>query len=194
MASKFTLPDELDKKLDKAISKILDRCAEKMAYDCDEQFRKVMSDFYASYAPRTYKRTRETRFATNFRSKDYRKLITNKTKKSIEILYSIDSSYIQGSPYRADTSWVFQRTFGEGIHGWTPEEVADYTSGSNYGYYGSDGQFHVNRMMYWHDVSEPFSPSPLERMEAFKKQYKSSYNLRGILQPIAKQVLSEYFS
>lgn len=190
---KIKLPDGFEKKIDKAISEMLDAFAEKMANDCDEKYKKIINDFYASYPhPRSYNRTRETRFATNYRDKNYKKIMTKIDSNTVQINYRISSEYINGHPYRADTDWVFRRTFEEGIHGWTPEEVMDYINGQNYGYYGNNGQFYINRMMYWHDVPEPFTPSPMERMDKWARQYKRPTNLRQILQPISKEILSKY--
>lgn len=189
---KIKLPDEVNKKIDLAITAILKAAAEKMATDCDKEYRKVMSEFYAHYSPHTYVRSRETRFANSMRNGDWKSITTMLDKNTVQINYQIGSEFIDGSPYRADTSWVFNRTFGEGIHGWTPDEVLQYVGGHNYGYYGKNGQFYINRMLGWTDVPEPFSPSPMERMNEWAKQYRRPTNLRQILQPISREIFSKY--
>lgn len=190
-----TLPDSFLKKIDKATTAILNKCAKKMATDCKEQYRSVIRLFYSGYPkPHSYDRTLETLNANNIRENnfDYKKITTRISPTAIRVVFSIGTEFIKGKPYRADTDWVFNRTFKEGIHGWTPEEVADYTGGSNYGYYGKDGRFYMNRMMYWYDVPQPMSPTPYELMDSWYKNYRQPYNLKDILLPIARETLKKY--
>lgn len=192
MAKRIELPKEIDKKIDKAIDKILDACAEKMSEDIKEKYRSVITDFYHDYPkPRSYNRSLESRMAYNMRDGDYKKITTKINDFTVRINFKIDSKYIEGNPYRArNKEWVFNRTL-EGIHGWTPEEVNDYTGGANYANYSTDGTYHINPMLYWYNVPKPMSPSPREIMKSWEKEYKNPVNLRRVLQPIAKKILNE---
>ena len=122
-------------------------------------------------------------------NKDYKSITTMIDSTTVQIVFSPGAEYIDGNPYRADTEWVYNRTYVEGIHGWTPEEIMNYAGGANYGYYGEKGQFYINKMLNW--IPEPMNPSPKELMDAWYREYKKSTNLRRILQPIAKKILNE---
>ena len=189
MGKTTKLPDEIDKKIDRAITKILNACAEKMANDCREQYEKIIDNFYADYRPHSYNRTLETKYAHNLYRNNYKSITTFIDSNTVQIIFSPGSEYIEGNPYRANKDWVYERTYIEGIHGWTPEEVLEYSSGANYGYYGKHGDFFINKMLNY--MPEPMSPSPKECIDEWYKKYKTPTNLRRILQPIAKKILNE---
>ena len=191
MAKKITLPDEFNKKIDNAINEMLFAFAERMAEDCRKQYQKTIDEFYADYKPHSYDRTLETKYAHNLYGKNYKSITTIVNSTTVQIRFLADSSFISGTPYRADTKWVFDRTFEEGIHGWTPDEVLEYSSGGNYGYFDKKNQFHINKMLN-HMPAPPLSPSPKERMNEWYRQYKKPTNLRQIMQPISKQILDKY--
>ena len=190
---KIQLPKEVDQKINRAIKKILNACAEQMANDCKTQYYKVISEFYADYKPHLYDRTLSTRWAHNMYNKTYKDITTMIDDTTVQIVFSPGSEYIKGKPYRADTDWVFERTYIEGIHGWTPDEVNtipnNFLGGYNYDSQKHDRYFDI--MMGWKNVPEPMSPSPKERMDAWYKEYRKPTNLRQVLQPIAKKILNE---
>lgn len=195
MPRKIKLPDNINRRINRATIKVLDACAEKIANDCNDKYMSIIKDFYGGYSPHSYQRTYETFAATNFykHKKDYKRISRIIGDDKVRILYRIDSKYIEGNPYRAEKSWVFGRTFEEGIHGWTPEEVMQYVGGHNYGYYGKEGQFYINRMLGWTDVPEPMSPPPKELIDEWAQEYKKPGNLRKLLAPIASDVFHKYF-
>lgn len=89
-------------------------------------FKSVIDDFYSSYNPKIYYRTRST-----YRASNSDKLIEPEYKRGV--FYpgiSIGDDFITGSPYRnshgsVDTEWVFNRTWYKGIHGFISEELKE---------------------------------------------------------------------
>lgn len=207
MGRRIKVPDNIQKRIDKAIHKSLEECAKKMAEDCKEEYVSVIKDFYADYpSPRSYHRSLESKFANILRDDnyDYKKITTFIDDDKVQIKFKISHEFIEGKPYRADTEWVFDRTYYEGIHGWTPEEVDEYTAGANYAYYRdvyiNTGEkrkkvtrFYVNHMLYWYNVPKPMSPPPHERLRKWETNYRNPRNLRQLLSPITKEVFKNSF-
>lgn len=76
--------------------------------------------FYDDYTPKRYIRTWNTYLASNA-AKDARKSVQKKGKAYICGI-SVSSSFMKDA-YRADTDWVFERTYAKGIHGFTSDYI-----------------------------------------------------------------------
>ena len=104
------LAQELRQAIDNASKKI-----GKYIYDAyDETARR----FYAHYSPRQYARTNgfEKALKTN--------MYWEPSMGGNTYIVGIEggSRFIPSGNYKADTDWVFSRTWSQGIHGWTIEE------------------------------------------------------------------------
>lgn len=113
MAEKWISEVKFGKEFDKALRET----AREVTDDIEDAYQETIREFYDDYDPRSYVRTLETRAASDhFKGRNKpRKLGTDTYIAGIEI--SADN--IEGKPYRADKDWVFQRTYEEGIHGFT---------------------------------------------------------------------------
>lgn len=196
MGTSIKLPDRYKKIIDNATKKILQESAKIFAKDYRDKYRSVILDFYKDYPkPHSYNRTLETQNANIIRENnyDYKKTFRFVNPTTIEFKFSVGTEFIKGKPYRADTDWVFNRTYFEGIHGWTPDEVDDYI-GNNYAYYGKNGKYYINHMLYWYDVPSPMDPPPAALMNSFHKSYKTPGHLRELLQPLSRKIMDEFLS
>lgn len=133
---------EVLKKTSKMMDVMLNRAAEYMKEEFAFLYASVIVAFYEDYSPRTYERTFSTFTAgLEGRYSDPNSYTANPQPRvavrSIdvgqgrEIKMHISSEYI-GSPYRAAADWVFDRTYVEGIHGFSRSDI---------GWLGDNGSF-----------------------------------------------------
>ena len=98
-------------------NKVAEKFAQEVLWAIENQYESVIDVFYADYNPLYYYRT----YSTYLASSGYKQLYSPENYMSFDNYYnvgiSIDSQKIPGNPYRADTDWVFNRTFEKGIHG-----------------------------------------------------------------------------
>lgn len=198
MGTSIKLPDRYKTMIKHASEKILRESAKIFAEDYRNKYRSVILDFYKDYPkPHSYNRTLETQNANIIRENnyDYKKTFrfVNPEHTAIEFKFRIGPHYEKRGCYRADNEYVFFRTYFMGIHGWTPEEVDNYV-GNNYAYYGKDGKYYINHMLYWYDVPKPMNPPPAVLMNDFHKSYKMPGHLREIMQPLSRKIMDELLS
>ena len=107
------------KKIIKQYESAIKQVAEEVSFQVESAYESVIDMFYNDYTPRWYERTGST-----YRASDHVDDMSKITKVGDEYLSGIivDSENINGNPYRADTDWVFERTFVRGIHGFTAHE------------------------------------------------------------------------
>lgn len=196
---KIKLPDRYSKMINEATEKILRESAKIFAKDYRNQYRSIILDFYKDYPrPRRYDRTLETQNANSIRENnyDYKKTFVFLNPTTIQFKFSVGSDYIQGTPYRADTDWVFNRTYFKGIHGWTPDEVMSIPN-RFLGGYGYDSKRHdrfLNMVHKWNNVPDPMDPPPATLMDEFHINYKKASHLRELLQPLSRKIMDEILS
>lgn len=108
----------------------LEDFAGEMTYQIESAYESVIDSFYAEYEPRSYRRT----FST-YEASDKTNDLFGFTPVSdgYEAGITVDSENIPGKPYRADTHWVFTRTFKEGIHGFTKAEYSKWKEKREFG-------------------------------------------------------------
>jgi len=140
------LYDMIAKDLKQDIQRICKSAAGDLTEELVGGYKKAINAFYAGYHDNPY-RTYSSRNA-------YQKSKIMAFDFGAMGGISVDASYI-GSPYRADTDWVFNRVFNRGIHGYTNTEAAIWTArqrmrGSN---------------LTFHPTTSPTSPPPSVIME-----------------------------
>lgn len=110
--------------LEKDVKRICKLAAKDVTQQLTADYQKAINTFYAGYKDGPY-RTYASRLATSgIKSPNkYIRVVDLGCMGGIDV----DSSYI-GSPYRADTSWVFNRVYEQGIHGYTASEAAEWSS------------------------------------------------------------------
>ena len=84
----------------------------------ENMYETAIEAFYNDYTPLYYQRTGSTWYGSSgaetlFSSQNIKRVGENIWDVGIEV----DPSFIPGEPYRANTDWVFARTFNKGIHG-----------------------------------------------------------------------------
>ena len=97
--------------------------ASQITEQIETAYETVIQSFYDDYTPRWYDRTFSTYEASDHID-DMFKITPIENGYNAGI--NIDPSFIKGSPYRADTAWVFDRTFGKGIHGYFKWEMKQW--------------------------------------------------------------------
>ena len=103
------------------VKRIFNEAVEEMAHEVlwriENIYETAIDRFYADYNPLYYNRT----FSTYLGSSGYEDTFSPQNIKKIgdawESGITISDVNIPGKPYRADTEWVFDRTFNKGIHG-----------------------------------------------------------------------------
>jgi len=97
--------------------------AEQMTYVIERAYEGAIESFYKDYYPKWYRRTYSTYLGSN-RAED---LFGYYHRGSVyESGIYVDPMFIPGKPYRADVDWVFDRTFSQGIHGFTLHDVQEW--------------------------------------------------------------------
>ena len=161
--------------------------AEEVTVRLEIGYEKCIEEFYKDYRnPRYYDRTYSTFYAsTGFGDMAIWKRCVKKNNRGYISGIIVDSSNITEEPYRAETEWVFERTFNEGIHGMTPEEVsdADWLKPNGLTPFYRYPLFYGGRL--WH--KKPMSPTPKERMD---KKYREMFKQ---LDDITKEKMNEAF-
>lgn len=101
---------DIEKKYNIALKEL----AEEITYQIENSYETVIDKFYEDYSPRYYDRT----YSTYIGSDHYDDMFNFQQLGDTYLAgINVSSSNIPGSPYRADTDWVFDRTFYGGIHG-----------------------------------------------------------------------------
>lgn len=119
--------DKSLKQFEKAFNNILQEVAMEMQARIESMYEMSILTFYNQYIPLYYIRTGATFYGSN-KYNAGGSFYSNLNRKSNQYMAGIlvSSDYIEprwgGKPYRADTDWVFQRTFEKGIHGNTSSE------------------------------------------------------------------------
>lgn len=123
--------DKALKEFEKAFNGVLQEVAMEMQVRIETMYEIAIMDFYNEYIPISYIRTGATFYGSNKYSPSGptgNSFFSNLAKRQDEYLAGIlvSSDFITsnwgGNPYRADTDWVFNRTFVKGIHGNTSSE------------------------------------------------------------------------
>lgn len=96
-----------------------------MTYQIESAYQSIIQSFYDDYTPRWYQRTYSTYEASDHADDPFK---YTPFEGGAEAGISVDPSFITGKPYRADTAWVFDRTFGKGIHGYFKWEMKQWAS------------------------------------------------------------------
>ncbi len=99
-----------------------------------------MQGWYAEYDPVEYERTESSYLGSNaFMTAGWGNMlfgeqyVSGKTDDGYIAGIEVSPQYIIGEPYRAreGKDWVFERTFQQGIHGFTFDEVKKYRKNGN---------------------------------------------------------------
>ena len=182
---KDKIPNELLKNINTCVRITKKEIAKQIAEDIREEYHTVIWKFYHHYTPNMYKRSYESQLSTNYHQlgKDYRK-ITKWQEDGFIIKFIVGGEFVSGN-YEDDNEWVFNRTFNQGIHGWTPISFQGIMSGTQ----------NVEKMGWRGRVKQPrkpLKPSPKERMDEWFERYKTYGNLDKICKPILKNNIKKY--
>ena len=115
--------DAIREDVEKRFRNYLEEFTGEMTFQIESAYESVIDSFYAEYTPSSYRRTFSTYKASD-RWNDV--LGFTPVSDGYEGGITVDSENIPGMPYRADTHWVFTRTFKEGIHGFTRAEYSKW--------------------------------------------------------------------
>lgn len=119
--------EKIIKDIKKKYNKALQDFAEDVALNIEKAYESAIDAFYADYNPLWYDRTYSSYMGSsagtfgifdpmNFQQGD----------NSYTVGTTISPEFIHGKPYRADTDWVFERTFVKGIHGINNRRETNY--------------------------------------------------------------------
>lgn len=97
--------------------------AAEITFQIQAAYETVVQSFYEDYTPRWYDRTYSTYEASDHAEDPFK---TTPIEGGFNAGINVDPSFITGKPYRADTAWVFDRTFGQGIHGYFRWEMRQW--------------------------------------------------------------------
>lgn len=189
------LPSEFKRRINKTVKHIKEEASLQVAKDIKHMYNSAIKDFYADYRPRSYNRTFSAFIADNLRGTDDYSKIIEQHDDGFTVAFSVGDGFISGNPYRAKKDWVFNRTFVEGIHGWTPDEVMNIPN-HFLGGYGYDPDRHdeyfVNMLQRWTNVPKPLSPPPKAKLDELYKKYKLPTRLRKKIKPIVDRNIEKY--
>lgn len=117
--AKTKLEKTIEADLENFKKKWLDTAARKIMLEIGKQYVRTIDSFYKSYSPRFYDRTYSTYLAgmTGKMGKGIPRGKIGVAPNKRRITFQIDSSNIPDGTYRADSDWVFHRTFDLGYHG-----------------------------------------------------------------------------
>jgi len=187
--------DQIEKDVEKAAEKALIAYSEEISkkmYDC---YKRTIDIFYKDYTPKYYRRTYSLyEAATNspFHGGAYKSQIFNLKKSgsylNMKITMDIDGKYIEGNPYHADFNpydpgaggkeWVFERSYGGFIHGFTRTENRNTWLHGNPTYY--DTGRHINR---WGNLSRwiPRKTEPKIGVHEYDMGYSTAKHFSGFI-------------
>lgn len=118
------LPKELQKQINKQLKKAKREIGMKLLEDTRKMYLNAIDRFYSDYIPVMYKRTGASKRAINISNKNSFYKYINILPDGVRVTFSIDPSYIHGSPYHdiygntVDKEFIFDRTFRLGAHGY----------------------------------------------------------------------------
>lgn len=106
-------------KIDNVFKQSSKEFAEELLFTIQSIYETAIDRFYNDYNPLYYNRTFSTYEASSgandlFSSRNYR---FSEQMNSFLVGIEVSPLFINRKPYRADTGWVFDRTFNQGIHG-----------------------------------------------------------------------------
>lgn len=111
--------DSIRKDIEKKYNIALKELAEEMSYQIESAYETVIDKFYDDYSPKYYDRS----YSTYIGSDHFNDMFNYQQLGDTYLAgINVSGSNIPGSPYRADTDWVFDRTFYKGIHGINRED------------------------------------------------------------------------
>ena len=103
--------------LEKLFNDSVEEMAQEVLIKIEYMYETAIDLFYADYNPLYYNRTYST-YEGSSGAKDLfspQNIYGSDNNWTAGII--VDPSFINNKPYRADTDWVFERTFVKGIHG-----------------------------------------------------------------------------
>lgn len=119
------------KDIEKRYMSAIEHLAEEVSFQIESAYETVIEKFYDDYSPVSYNRT----YSTYLASDGYDDPFSYTQSGNVYTAgIQVSSDFIQGKPYRADTDWVFNRTFERGIHGFNKKDMDTY----NVGKYGNN--------------------------------------------------------
>lgn len=178
--NEFNIEEEIDEMIRKAIK----RTAQELSSEIEIAWERVIDEFYAHYMPSWYQRTYSTYKASDGYSEigsgnfvpHLKNISRDRKTKEITVGITVSADYIPGDPYKADTDWVFERTFEKGYHGYNQHEAQGWTSN----HMGKDRD---NRS--WSTSAKVMKPSPEKRMNV---QFNKIANQKHITDVFNKEI------
>ena len=112
--------DGLSKRISAAMDSALEKVAIEVGYEIEKIYESVITEFYDSYEPHRYDRTKSTFYGSDIYG-NYHDPV--RIDDGFLAGISVSPDTIPGNPYRADKNWVFERTFVKGYHGYNGKEI-----------------------------------------------------------------------
>lgn len=117
--------DEIIKEMEEKLKAVARETAKEVQSLIEAEYVSTILEFYNDYQPRSYHRTEYTFYGSNKYDGPARHARNTVPAYKDGFIggISVSADYIPENPYRADTEWVFNRTFEKGIHGYTRNEM-----------------------------------------------------------------------
>lgn len=161
--------DELEKSLRKMLNQGVKAFCNQVLDEITEAYSSSIDRFYADYSPRSYGRT-----GGLFKGSDVARGESSgitPTGNGYQVGIHVSANY--KSSYRADTEWVFNRAFSEGIHGFTRNQAIDWNRRNRDR--GNSFRLPVN------DAPTKMKPAPQILMNKDFRKISSSANLDSLV-------------
>lgn len=179
----------LEKEINDIFNQAINDTAEDILVEVEQAYENVIETFYKSY-PTKRKRT----YSLYKASSGYENLFTPNNmyyENGIPIIgIDVHSSFIPGTPYRADVNgneWVFDRSFEQGIHGFTEAEVKIWTKKNHINRHGEKSKFLKPKK-----IPTQMSPAPRKLMDdKFYKEISNQKHLDDIFNKNLSKLLKK---
>ena len=116
--------------IENALDKALEIVAMDVGKEIQAAFESAISDFYSSYSPNSYHRTKTMyQFSSGYNGGSKKPLFEKIGKLKYEAGITVSPSHVAGNPYKknhgldVDPEWVFDVSYLKGIHGFNRSDV-----------------------------------------------------------------------
>lgn len=192
MAKKSDI-DKLRDSMRKDWNKSVKEMADKMSYQIEQSYHKVIDDFYNDAVfpyntppnrPISYSRGLHLVEASNGFPNGQNPWNIQQFGDSYFAGIQVDASNIPGNPYKAHKGWVFDRAYYSGIHGFSRNDVMAWNKKRGRGY-------HTEILKYSHTplVSKN---KPAKMMEKEFKELTKKKNMDRMFEEIVQKRFAKY--
>ena len=195
---------KIDRAVKRALRMALKEVADKLTDQIQDEYNSVIGKFYKHYTPKVYDRSGATYEASSYAQIGEGVLMPNEDSSVAGI--EVDPYYIWHSAggynsYNQPTSYVFERTFVQGIHGMTPTEARNLMIKHQNGVFLNTeivsvikkGWFKDTEFIHVTPPKAPMSPSPKSLLDKkFKKEIRTDENIDPLFDSALSKYLNKY--